>query len=221
MLKLSALFLFCIFSLQSLHSQERLSIQFNGGLIAPVNSSTGYSATFQFNYPVTATTSLYLYSGYSYWDKYYVHFRKDTYRNSEKWDLKSHEGINYRLIPVNLGISSDVHRNSFFTSFINFELGYSYLRFTSYSDWISVKQEDIFAGDSIVVAYYPDESTKRNNKEHFFGIGLGGGISREIVENIELVLSFKFNTLLNSSTNGILSAKGTYFNALAGINFTL
>lgn len=220
MLKLSALFLFCFLCLQSLYSQERLSVQFNGGLIAPVNSSTGYSGTFQLNYPIKASTRLYLYSGYSYWDKYYVNLRKESYRNSEKQNLKSHEGINHRLIPVNLGISGDVHRNSLFTSFINFELGYSYLRFTSYSNWIAVKEEDVFE-DSIVVAYYPDESTKRNNKEHFFGIGLGGGISREITENIQLVLSFKLNTLINSSTNGVLSAKGTYFNALAGINFTL
>ncbi|MHB8906249.1 MAG: hypothetical protein ACYC6D_09010 [Melioribacteraceae bacterium] len=69
--------------------------------------------------------------------------------------------------------------------------------------------------------YYVDQSTRKENREDLFGLGIGAGISHSLTENLNLVLLFKLNSYINSNYSGIFSSRGTYTMFLAGFNFSI
>lgn len=224
MLKLSVSFfvLFSCLSFQLIYSQP-LSIQLNGGLLSPRSASNGFSGSVQFNLPLNTSTSLYLSTGYSSWDKYNMVFRfegsSQEYSKSEYPTFLEDEHL---MIPVFIGIKKDVHTTELFTTFLNFEVGYSHLKFNRYYKWNEIRKWNEYDNDwGAITDYVPDEASKREIKLNLYGFGFGAGLVHSINSNLNILLSFKINTNLSSDFEGIFSTKGTYTSLLAGLNFSI
>lgn len=206
-----------IIVLQSIiFAQDSNSIQINGGIVMPMSSSKGLTGIIQFNYPLTSTINLYLYTGYSTWDQYKVTFIEDYSVIQRETIFQSYSADDHKLIPFYIGSRINLHTNKLFTSFISCEIGYSYLSYNSYKNWKSINPE---TGE--VQGYYTDGSTRTKIRENLFGIGIGVGLARPLSENLSLVLSYKLNSNINSSYNGLFSTRGTYSQFLVGFGFKI
>lgn len=203
-----------LFSTSSL-AQESPSFRINGGMIYPKGSSTGLTGLIQFNYPLSEKISLYVFTGSSIWDKQKSIYRKDFATNDNEMILHSYSADDHSLIPLYVGSSFNMHTNSFFTAFLNIELGYSYLSFNSY-DYTIFKDPE--SGE--VLEFYANQSTRKKVTQNLFGLGLGAGLSHPMSENVDLTLSFKFNNVLNAN-DLLFSYEGTYTLLLTGFNFKI
>jgi opacity protein-like surface antigen len=200
----------------TLSAQDSYSIQINGGLVSPMSSSNGLIGTAQFNYPVSSKISLYIYSGYSSWNKYTDYYREDFSQIQKQTLFNAYSADDHTLIPVYIGSKINFHTNSFFTAFLNLELGYSFISYNSYDIQKSVNIET-----GQVLNYYTDLSSKKRINESVFGVGIGGGISHPITERLNLILSYKFNSYANSDYPGLFSTKGIYSAFLVGFNYNI
>ncbi len=197
-------------------SQDANSIQINGGIIIPMSASNGFNSSIQFNYNFKQNIQLYIYSGYSSWDKFNVNYIEDYSTTQKQTLFETYTSDNHILIPVYIGSRINLHTNKLFTSFVTFEVGYSYLSYNSYD----IKKEiDPVTGE--VLSYNPDISTKKEVTENLIGLGAGAGISYPITENINIILSFKLNSQLNSKYYDFFSSEGTYTAFNLGINFKI
>jgi len=200
----------------TISAQDSYSIQINGGLISPMSSSNGFVGTAQFNYPVSSKISLYIYSGYSSWDKYTDYYREDYSPTQKQTLFNAYSADDHSLIPVYIGSKINFHSNSIFTAFLNFELGYSFISYNSFDI-----QKSVNAVTGAVLSYYTDQSSKKRIDESVFGIGIGGGLSHPISERLNLILSYKFNSYANSDYPGLFSTKGIYSAFLVGLNYNI
>jgi len=203
-------FLFAAFNI---YSQTSPSIQFTGGIISPVNSYNGLTGSFQFNYPYNDIINFYLYTGYSSWNKNKVIFHEDYSLVQAKTIFNSYSADSHSVIPLFLGTSINFHSNKIFTAFVNFEIGYSYLSYYTYSN---VREINPSTGE--VLSYYVDKSTRLKVDENLVGLGLGIGLSHSITKNVNLILAVKLNSYLNSNYNSFLGPSVTWSNFLAGFN---
>ena len=153
--KLSILILFAA-AVNCIFPQQSHSIQFSGGIIMPISSSKGLTTTVQFNYRFSNDISLYLYSGYSYWDRFNVSFHEDLSGVQKESLFSTYIADNHILIPVYIGSRINFNSNELFTAFVTFEVGYSYLSYNSYS---YIKVINIESGE--VLAYKGDPNTKK------------------------------------------------------------
>jgi len=206
----------CIILCSTLSAQDPISIQINGGLISPMSSTNGYIGSAQFNYSVSPKISLYIYSGYSSWNKHTEYFREDFSQIQKQTLFNAYSADDHTLIPVYIGSKINFHSNSLFTAFLNFELGYSFLSYNSYNINKSIGIET-----GVVQGYFTDLSSKKRINESVFGVGIGGGISHPITERLNLILSYKFNSYANSNYPGLLSTKGIYSAFLVGLNYNI
>lgn len=197
-----------------LMAQNSRSIQFNAGAVFPMNSSKGFSTAFQYNYSVSPAIQLYAYSGISYWDENHVIHEMDYSEIQKQQFTTSYDADEHVLIPLYLGSRINVHSDRLFTTFVNLEAGYSHL---SYNVYDNVKVVDENTGR--VTEFYADPKTKRKVNDNLFGIGAGIGLSHEIAQGIELQLSYKLNTFINSSYNGFFTSRGTYNTLALGLNY--
>lgn len=199
-----------------IYSQESNSIQINGGIIMPMSSSKGFNSTIQFNYTFKQNVQFYIYSGYSSWDKFNVNFTEELSAIQKQTLFKTYVSDNHILVPVYIGSRINFHTNKLFTSFVTLDIGYSHLSYNSYN----IKKEiDQTTGE--VLAYNPDINTKKEINENLLGLGAGVGLSRSITENINIILSFKLNSQLNSKYYSFFSSKGTYTAIKLGFNFSI
>ena len=171
-------------------AQETISIQINGGFIYPENSTNGLTALVQFNYPLNEQFHLYVYSGYSSWDKNKVIFKEGPPIYDAQENFFTYSADDHTMIPVYFGSFINLHTNKIFTAYINLEAGYSYLSYNSYENWKSVNP---YTGR--VIGYYVDRGTKEEITENLYGVGIGAGISHPMRENLNLEFS-----LLNVSS---------------------
>lgn len=199
-----------------IYSQDANSIQLNGGIIMPMSSSNGFYATVQYNYCFSNNIQFYIYAGYSSWDKYYVNFTEDWSPIQKQTFFRTYTSDNHKLIPLYIGSRINFHSNKLFTSFATFEIGYSYLSYNSYE---INKVIGIETGE--VIAYTPDQNTKKEINENLLGVGVGVGLSHQIIENINIVLYFKLNSHINSKDYSFLSSKRTYTLVNLGFNFSI
>ncbi|MHB8930670.1 MAG: hypothetical protein ACYC4T_03250 [Melioribacteraceae bacterium] len=213
---IASLFFLTIILTKVTSAQETNSIQINGGIISPMHSSNGYTGLIQFNYSLTPEFSFYLYSGYSLWDQHKVVYLENYSSVQKQTIFNSYKADDHVLIPVYFGSRINLHTNKLFTSYLTAELGYSYIRYSSYQNLRSVNPA---TGE--VLKYYVDQSTRKENREDLFGLGIGAGISHSLTENLNLVLLFKLNSYINSNYSGIFSSRGTYTMFLAGFNFSI
>jgi hypothetical protein len=209
------IFVSVLFSIP-IFAQGDNSFQINGGIIMPMSSSKGLTTSIQFNYKFNPIIELYGYVGYSSWDKYNITYHEDYSPIQKQQYFKTYSADNHILVPIYLGGKVNFNTNKLFTSFINFELGYSHLSYNSFNNFKSVDPE---TGE--VLGYRSDFSTKKEVSENLFGIGIGAGLSHPMTESLDLVLSFKLNSYINSNYYGLFSTRGTYSMFLAGFNFKI
>ena len=198
--------------------QSPNSVQINGGIISPMSSSKGLTGTIQYNYLLNPIIKFYAYTGYSAWDKHKIKFPDNRmfYSGYGPKYFDSYSADDHILIPFYLGTKINFSTTKFFTSYVNFEIGYSYLSYNSYE-----QQKVMEPVTEEVIGYHPDESTKKENQESLFGVGIGAGLSYPISESLDLLLSFKLNSYVNENYYGLFSARGTYTTFTAGFNFNL
>jgi len=199
-----------------IYTQDSNSIQFNGGVTIPMSSSKGFNANVQYNYGLNKDIQFYIYTGYSSWDKYNVNFTEDWSPIQKQTIFKTYTSDDHILIPLYIGGRFSIQSNKFFTTFATFEIGYSHLSYNSYE----IKKE-IGVETGEVVAYIPDQNTKKELNENLLGIGTGVGLSHQIIEGMNIVLYFKINSHINSTNYGFLSSKGTYTVINLGFNFNI
>jgi len=205
--------LFVSFSQITIFAQDNNSIQFNSGIIYPRRSSSGFSTSVQYNYSLNSKINLYISAGYSSWDRFNVMFRENLTGFQRQEYFKTYNSDNHSLIPINIGAKVNFHSNKFFTSFINFEIGYAHLSFDSYNN---IRIKNPTTGE--VTSYIVDGSTKKEITENLFNAGIGTGISHSLNQNLDLILAFKLNTNFNNGEFGFLSTKGTYTVWQIGLN---
>ncbi len=210
------LIVFISFSFTHIFAQNASSIEVQGGIVAPMNSSKGLSGSLQYNYSFNNNISFYASGGYSSWDKHNIVFHEDLSDVQKKNYFKTYSSDDHRMIPVYIGSRINFHTTKFFSTFVNFEIGYTHLSYNSYKHWKAVDPNT-----GAVLGYYPDLTSKNEHQENLFGLGIGAGLSHPMSEKINLILAFKLNTYTNSGYYGIFSARGTYTTFQAGFNFVI
>lgn len=171
----------------------------------------------QYNLSLSKNVDIYTYTGYCTWDMYKIRFMAEgPYDMSGPKYFSSYSSDEHILIPFYLGGRINFYTNDLFHSFLNLEIGYSYLNYNSY-DQIEKKNPET----GKIEGYYPDLTSQKENSENLFGLGIGAGISHPVSENLNLVFSFKLNTYLNSKYYGLFSTRGTYTMFLGGFDYKL
>ncbi|NWF90096.1 MAG: hypothetical protein HXY50_11635 [Ignavibacteriaceae bacterium] len=207
--------LIILISTDFIHAQEQFSIQLGGGIIKPMSSTSGLSTSVQLNYSMNPNFQFYLNTSYAAWERFYAYYH--SYRSSLQNPkiFKVTAADDHVLIPIFIGTKWNFHSNKIFTSFLNFELGYSYLNYTGYSH-----NKGYDPNTDELVGFFANYPGKEE-EEHLLGIGLGAGILRPLSENFKLVLAYKLNSYLNSNYYGLFSVRGTYSSFFAGFEFSL
>lgn len=204
----------CLFS-DFIFAQEKFSIQLGGGIIKPMSSTSGLSTSAQLNYSLNPNFQFYLNTSYSAWDRYYAYYHSDRSSVQNPKIFKVTAADDHVLIPIFIGVKWNFNSNKIFTSFLNFELGYSYLSYIGYTH-----HKGIDPNTGEVLGFFQNYPPQEE-AEHLFGIGIGAGMIRPLSENFDLILSYKLNTYLNSNYFGLFSVRGTYSSFLAGFEFSL
>lgn len=211
----SSIFILLIFSNITL-AQSNSSIQINGGLLIPMSASKGLSTSIQYNYSFNSNIQFYIYSGYSNWDKFNASFLEEGSALQKQTHFSTYIADNHILIPLYIGSRINIHTNKLFTFFTTIEAGYSYLSYNAYGF-----KKEIEPGTGVVLAYNTDLNTKKKTNENLFGVGVGVGLSHQINNNMDVILSFKLNSQINSSYYSFFSNQGTYTAFNLGFNFNI
>lgn len=211
------LFIFLIlFLTTNISAQNEHSIQFNGGILFPRSSSNGFSSSLIYSYSLNSTFGIYIYTGYNSWDRFNVTYVIELIPPQTKSIFNSYSSDNHILIPAYFGSRINLHTNKLFTSFLNFEIGYSYFGYNSY-DNIEIIDSD--TGE--ILDYRVNKESKKEKTDNLFGIGIGAGLSYPISNTFDVILSYRLNSNFNSGEFGLFSAKGTYYSLLTGLNIKL
>ena len=208
----SAIFIILIFS-SIIFAQSNNSIQINGGIIIPRSSSKGLSTSIQYNYSINSNIQFYIYSGYSNWDKYDAQF---SWGSSALHHFRTYIADKHILIPLYIGGRINMHTNKLFTFFTTIEAGYSYLSYNAYG---FIKEVD--PGTGVILDYKTDLNTKEKRSENLFGVGVGVGLSHPITSNLNVLISFKLNSQINSRYYSFFSNQGTYTALNLGLNLNI
>ena len=211
----SSIIMLIIFS-NIILAQSNNSIQINGGLLIPMSSSKGISTSIQYNYSFNSKIQFYIYSGYFNWDKYNASFLEQSSSLQRQTHFSTYIADKHILIPLYIGSRINIHTNKIFTFFTTIEAGYSYLSYNTYG---YLKEVDPETG--VVLAYKTDLNTKEKRSENLFGAGAGVGLSHPINSNMNVILSFKLNSQINSSYYSFLSSQGTYIAFNIGFDFNI
>ena len=204
------LILFLI-SLANIFAQKEQSIQLNAGILYPRSASNGFSTFLKYNYQLNKTFNLYLYTGYSSWNKFYI--QKVNYDRKDKL-YTTYSSDKHVLIPIYIGTKINFHTNKLFTSFFEFEAGYSHLSYNSYENH-PVFDED----NGEIISYKVDKRSRKKINSNLYGIGIGLGISHPLTQTLKVIIGYKLNSNFNSGDFGLFSAKGTYATLYVGLNF--
>lgn len=203
-----------IFLLSAAAYAQTSSFQINGGLVSPVSSSKGLSLTGIYYHGISPDVNVYISAGYAVWDKYYVYYQAERSAVQKKIIFKTHAADNNVLIPIAAGIKYNFHSFKTLTSFLRFEIGYSYFSYNNYNHSKSINPHT-----TEVLGYYPSFLNKIT--EHLIGMGFGAGLSHKISPNIGLTFTYMLNTQLNSKYYQIFASQGTYSAMSAGFEFTI
>ncbi len=211
----SSIFIIIIFS-NIILAQSTNSIQINGGLLIPMSASKGLNTSIQYNYSLNSNVQFYVYSGYSKWDKFNISFAELWSPLQQQTHFRTYIADNHILIPLYIGSRINIHTNKLLTIFTTIEAGYSYLSYNAYGF-----KKEIEPGTGVVLAYSTDLSTKKKTNENLFGVGAGIGVSHPITNNMNVILSFKLNSQINSSYYSFFSNQGTYAAFNLGFNLNI
>jgi hypothetical protein len=198
-----------------LSAQNSNSIQFTGGILSPMASEKGLTGFVQYNYQAAPDIYIYLYSGYSSWDKDKVRIKRDRATLEEDQFFRTYTEDNHTLIPVYLGSKINFRTTKLFTTYFNFEAGYAYLNYNKYNVLKSVNPE------GVVLGYFPDGSSKKEITEHLLGVGIGAGLSHPMTKSVNLLFAFHLNSYINSDYYDFMSTQGTYTSFTFGFDFNI
>ena len=194
----------------NLYSQNRISLEFTGGVISPIHSTNdGLLGTVQINYYSYRDNYLYANFSYSGWDKNKIGINDP---NGLRYNLYSEE--NHSLFSIFIGDRYIFNRNKIFSAFVELELGYQNLNYTSVFPTRFINPDG-------TIEYLYDYGKKEIINENLVGLGLGLGIQHEITNNCDILLSIKLNSNMNNSYNGFFSSQDTYFTYSGGFLFNL
>jgi len=220
-LRIMSMLFIIAFSLNNIFAQDYHSIQLDGGIIFPSRSSKGGSTFIKYNYSLNQTFNFYIYTGYSFWDKFNV--RADEIipgqrepRKQRNHNLHSYSSDNHVLIPLYVGTKINLYNYNLFTAFLDFEIGYSYFNYNSYEN---IKIIDETTGE--LLSYDVDKSSKTEEKDNLIGTGIGAGITYPLTGTLDIILSYRINSNIKSGEFGLLSAEGTYSTLYTGLNLKL
>ncbi|MCB9247627.1 MAG: hypothetical protein H6613_03380 [Ignavibacteriales bacterium] len=206
----------------NIFSQNEKSIQVNGGILFPRSSSNGLSGSIQLNYGINSDLYLYLYSGYSSWDKFniglnYQYSEVEDKEIAQQRTIATYAENEHSAIPFYLGARLNFRTNKLFTTFFSFELGYSRLAFNSYNKW-----DPVYSNSGAVVQYIPVESSKIKKNENLYGFGVGLGFAIPATTQMDVIVNFKLNTYSNFDDIELLSTRGhIHTTILGGLNFKI
>ena len=209
------IFVLIIFS-NIILAQSNNSIQINGGLLIPMSASKGLSTSIQYNYSFNSNIQFYIYTGYSNLDKFYASFLEQSSSLQQQTHFSTYIADKHILIPLYIGSRINIQTNKLFTFFTTIEAGYSYLSYNAYEF-----TKDIDPVTGVVLAYNTDLNTKEKRNENLFGVGAGVGLSHPINSNMNVILSFKLNSQINSSYYSFFSNQGTYTAFNLGFNINI
>lgn len=209
------IFVLIIFS-NIILAQSNNSIQINGGLLIPMSASKGLSTSIQYNYSFNSNIQFYIYTGYSNWDKFNASFLEQSSSLQQQTHFSTYIADKHILIPLYIGSRINIQTNKLFTFFTTIEAGYSYLSYNAYEF-----TKDIDPVTGVVLAYNTDLNTKEKRNENLFGVGAGVGLSHPINSNMNVILSFKLNSQINSSYYSFFSNQGTYTAFNLGFNINI
>lgn len=215
-LNIRVLCLLILFSFIDVFAQKENSIQLNAGLLYPRSSSNGFSTFVQYNYDFNNNVGIYIYTGYSSFDKFKISYISEATLTQNEKIFSSYSADDHFMIPVYLGTSIRLNTNKLFTSFVDVELGYTYFSYNSYNNIIVRDNEN---GD--VTSYEVDLSSRKEVTDNLFGIGLGFGLLRPLSEKLDIVLSYKLSSNFNSGEFGLFSARGTYSTIYLGLSIKM
>ncbi len=214
--KIISLFIIGLIISPTILAQDSNSFQVNGGIIIPMSSSKGLTTSIQYNYSLNDEFQFYIYSGFSFWDKFNVSFIEDYSTVQKQTHFSTFSADDHILIPIFIGSKINFHTDKFFTTFASIEIGFSHLSYNSY------KVERILSSESgAVIDYKPDLSSTQKIDENLFGVGAGLGLSHKITDYMNLIFSFKLNSNFTSSFYKFLNSQGTYTTFVLGVNFEI
>ncbi|MFC2134366.1 hypothetical protein ACFLR4_01630 [Bacteroidota bacterium] len=209
MKRLIAIFFVLAFAFSNIIAQSEFTLQFNGGIVSPVNSQTGLSCGVQINYKLNNELDLYFLTGYSTWYKNRLLYESDT------WPYKSvYDENNHRLIPFEFGTRYMFAENKLFKTFIEAEIGLCYLIYDKYEvlSRINIEGEEEF---------YVAGLEQNDTDQFLLGLGVGIGVMRNIGSNVNLILGGKIKTIVNSDYNDFELMENLYFLTYFGLGFNL
>jgi len=197
----------------TLLAQESNTIQITGGIIMPLSSSKGLTASVQFDHPINSNIQFYFYAGYAAWDKFNISYFIDRSDIQQQTRFNTYLSDNHVLVNAYAGSRINFHTNKIFTAFTVIEIGYAHLSYNSY------EINKIINPEGVVVGYFPYKGTVTS--ENLLGIGAGLGLSHPLNKNVNLIFVFKLNSQINSGYHGFLCKGVTYSAYNAGFNFRI
>ena len=200
----------------SAFSQTSKSIQLNTGLLIPMSSTEGIAASVQYNHPLNNTFEFYIYTGFSFWDKRNLSILEEFSEIQKQTRFNAYSEDNHIIVPVFLGAKSNIYHGNKTTTFILFEAGYSYLNYNTYKIDKNVNEE---TGE--VLSYETNRNSKEEVTENLFGIGAGLGLSYELNDSFNIIITYKIISQLNSDYYDFLSNSATYSSFNLGFGFSL
>ncbi|MDR3666924.1 MAG: outer membrane beta-barrel protein, partial [Ignavibacteriaceae bacterium] len=207
-MKKSYLILASVLILTSLvYSQEKSSIQFSGGIVYPISSSSGLSGTIQYNYNINSRFNFFVSADYSSWDETnFNYIDKSSMVGTYKTGYSESDHAFSRIMA---GGRYLITQDDQFNLFVDAGIGYSYLKFNVYD-----MKENNNPDGSIEVLFTPAGKVSEN----LFNISSGIGFIHPMTERWDILFEYRLNTYLNSQYHGLLSSNGTFSNFQLGFN---
>ena len=190
--------------------QEKSSIQFSGGVVAPMSSFSGLTGTLQYNYNLNPRFNLFVSANYSAWDKRYFTIYEENHLPTEY--KTAYPESDHSMSRIMAGIRYIVVEPAQFKLFVEGGIGYSYLKYKGYV----IRQ--ITNPDGTNELLYSNGS---NESDNLFNISSGIGFIHQITSRWDILFEYKVNSYLNAHYYGLFSNRGMFSEFNGGFNYRI
>ncbi len=180
------------------------SVNLNAGLIMPTTGQTGTLIGLEVTHKINNTWSLYLSSGILNWN------RNKVLLSWDYSDLSSYNEDNHQMYPIYIGTRMVISNIKTFQIYANLELGYNYLKYNSYQNFIITDEST-----KKILAFYVNQASRRETSENLIGVGFGLGFVQNISNSFSFLVEYKRNTIgnnLDNLRNHFILKSGLIFN---------
>ena len=202
--------IFSLTVISSVHPQSNFSAELDGGVIIPFKSYGGLQGKLQMNYLCFADDYLYASLSYSSWDRN----KLVIYDPSGQTFNALYSEYNHTLYSFFLGNRFVFFKHKTFSLFNDVELGYQNLNYTRLFPQRLVNSDGR-------VEYLADYSKQKDITESLFGLGIVLGLKNSITEKVDLMISTKLNSYINSSFHGLFGSANTNAGVTCGFIYDL